>query len=285
MTRPIALLSCGCVVAIAVTGYGMLDAGDAATVAVPTTVPPAAPASDLAKAIDDGRRTCRVESMDLVVDALRERTVQRPEDRESWHMLANAALARLQTRSVRRGVAVGRPIHDTLPAAVAADIDLGLAAVERARALGDDSSALHRIEAGLLGQRITGLASALQWNGRIQAALAAATAATPDDPELHLSLGLRKLLAPKLFGHDPARALEHLEFAAAALPHDERPALFAAMACHLQQQRGQAIAWLERAALRNPQNPFVAAVLQRVQRGEEDPFGRDVPEQSTTQSR
>ena len=45
----------------------------------------------------------------------------------------------------------------------------------------------------------------------------------------------------------------------------------------LQQQRAAALAWLERAAARNPANPYVAGVLARLRAGEPDAFGRDVP--------
>ena len=70
-------------------------------------------------------------------------------------------------------------------------------------------------------------------------------------------------------------ALEHFTFAAEA-SDDERPAVFAAMATYLQHKRQQAIAWLQRAVAKNPDNKFARVVLQRLRRGEEDPFGRDV---------
>ncbi len=276
MSRPIALLCCGCLVAIGATGYGMIGDPAVAEVEVPGKVGAAAPRSDLANRIDQGRRSCQVAAMDAVITELQHRTSKSPDDAEGWHLLASAALSRLQTRTALRGIAVGTPLYDTLPSEVVADIDLGLAAVDKARALGDDSGDLYRLEAGLLGQRITGLGSALQWNGRIQQALAKAVELIPEHPKLHLALGLRKLLAPRFLGHDPAGALEHLQFAAEAMPEDERPALFAAMALHLQDKRQQAITWLEQAVSRNPDNPFARAVLERVRRDEQDPFGRDL---------
>jgi tetratricopeptide (TPR) repeat protein len=97
-----------------------------------------------------------------------------------------------------------------------------------------------------------------------------------DDPQLHVVMGLRLLMAPSLLGHDPERALEHFDFAARALADDERPAVFAAMASYLQRKRQQAVAWLEQAVARNPKNSFARVVLQRVRRDEGDPFGRDV---------
>ena len=86
---------------------------------------------------------------------------------------------------------------------------------------------------------------------------------------------MRKLLAPRFFGHDPSAALEHFEFAANS-DDDERPAVFAAMATYLQNKRMLAISWLERAVERNPDNAFARVCLRRLRRGEEDPFGRDV---------
>lgn len=274
MTRPVALLCCGCLVAIGATGYGML--ADPAEARIPGQTRETAPKSDLAQRIERGRRSCKVAAMDAVVAELQERTRSTPNDAEAWHLLASAALSRLQTRAALRGIAVGKPLYEALPGEVAADIDLGIAAADKARALGDDSGDLYRLEAGLLGQRITGLGSALQWNTRIQAALAKAVELIPEHPQLHMALGLRKLLAPRFLGHDPAGALEHLQFAAKAMPDDERPALFAAMALHLQQKREQAMEWLAQAVARNPDNPFPRAVLARLQRDEPDPFGRDL---------
>lgn len=276
MSRSIALLCCGCLVAIGATSYGMLASDPAASAVVPEKPPAANEQTELDAAIEAGRRSCELSVMTGVFDRMVERTRQTPDAPQAWHHLAAAALSRLQTRTALRGISVGKPLHDELPAEVAADIDVGLGAVARARALGDDSGDLYRLEAGLMGQRITGFASALQWNGKIQSALAAAVERIPDHAKLHMALGLRKLLSPRFLGHDPAGALEHLQFAMRAMPQDERPALFAAMALHLQDKRELAIAHLEQAVARNPANRFAAVVLQRVRRGEADPFGRDV---------
>jgi hypothetical protein len=91
-----------------------------------------------------------------------------------------------------------------------------------------------------------------------------------------VALGLRLLLAPRLLGHDPAAALTHFDRAAAGLPDDERPLLFAAMAEWLLRQRQRAIARLEQAVARNPDRVFARVVLARLRRDEPDPFGRDV---------
>jgi hypothetical protein len=127
-----------------------------------------------------------------------------------------------------------------------------------------------------MSNQITGLVAAMQWNGRIQAALTKAAERGADDPRLHVALGLRRLLAPKLLGHDAEQALTHFEFAAELLQDDERPAVFAAMASYLQRKRQQALTWLQRAVERNPANTFARVVLERVRRDERDPFGRDV---------
>jgi tetratricopeptide (TPR) repeat protein len=118
--------------------------------------------------------------------------------------------------------------------------------------------------------------AAMQWNSRIEEALRQAGARRQDDPQLHVALGLRNLLAPQLLGNDPDKALEHFEFAAKSLPDDERPAVFAAMASYLQHKRQQAIGWLDQAVQRNPNNTFARVVRSRLRAGEDDPFGRDV---------
>lgn len=190
--------------------------------------------------------------------------------------LAEGLLQRAIQHGHLIGMKVGRPVYAELPATVAADLDAAEAAVTQAKELGDDSCDLFRISAEVMSQRITGLGSALRWNGKIQRAISEAAERAESDPHLHLALGLRRLMAPEFFGHDADKALEHFTYAADSLPEDERPALFAAMASFLKKKRLDAIAWLERAVARNPDNVFARVVLNRTRRGEDDPFGRDI---------
>jgi cytochrome c-type biogenesis protein CcmH/NrfG len=280
MNRLVLVLCLLCLAAIGATGYSMLSNRAADTLGVPTTpTPPAAavgPAASAAQALHEARRQCSLPALDALIAALRTKTGATPSDAETWHVLAEASLERAQQRAHLRGIAVGSPVYAELPAEVTADLDAGLAAIARARELGDHGGDLYRIEASLMSQHITGIGSALQWNSRIENALLAAGERGRDNPRLHTVLGLRKLLAPSLFGGDPQAALQHFEFAAKALADDERPAVFAAMASYLQQKRQQAVAWLEQAVARNPNNVFARVVLQRVRRDEPEPFARDV---------
>ncbi|MBL9077020.1 MAG: hypothetical protein JNL08_05930 [Planctomycetes bacterium] len=283
MKRLLPVLCVACLAAIGATGWSMLGPGAVDRIAVPAAgpaSPPSAPAAaappSAAERLHAARRRCSLPALDAVVTELRAQTAATAADAAGWRLLAEALLERAQLRTQVRGVAVGQPMFAELPAELARDLDDGLAAVARARALGDTSADLYRIEACLMSQHITGLATALRWNPRIEAALAKAAEQAADDPRLHTVLGLRKLLAPKLFGHDPERALEHFEFAARRLADDERPAVFAAMASYLQKKRQQAVAWLEQAVARNPNNVFARVVLRRVQRDEPEPFARDV---------
>lgn len=278
MTRVVPILCVACLLALGGTGWMQLQASTTAGIEVPTAVPAALPkpSDGLGAALREARRSCDLAALDAVLAKVRTRCQEAPDQSEPWHLLAEAHLERSLLRSHDRGLAVGAPVYPQLPKEVADDLEAGLVAARRARELGDDTSDLFRIEAGLMSQRITGLASALQWNGRIQDALRLAGERSRDNPHLHVALGLRKLLAPKLLGHDPKQALEHFAFAAKSLAEDERPAVFAAMASYLQQKRQQAIGWLEQAVGRNPQNRFARVVLKRLQAGEDDPFGRDV---------
>lgn len=282
MTRIVPLLCLGCSLVIGATAYAMLGGSGAvdAPVPVPRGGPPVPratlPAND---AVQTARRECSVAALDAVIDGLRQACRADANDVASWHHLAEALLERAQTRSHRRGIVVGAPVWSQVPAEVTADVDAGLDAVAHVRTLGHDDADLYRVEAGLLSQRITGIGTALQWNQRIQQALAKAIALAKDDPRLHVALGVRQLLAPRMLGHDPARALEHFEFAARELADDERPAVFAAMASYLQKKRQQAVEWLEQAVARNPNNVFARVVLKRVRRDEDDPFGRDVTDE------
>ena len=289
MSRIVQALSLGCLAAIGVTSYHMLAVGDA------VGTPKVDAQSLAARGMEEGagaivradgtpddallamaRRACTAEAIEAAIATLRAHTASQPQDGTAWRRLADAFLQRVLQQNLLRGMRVGEPTRTDLPVAIAADLDAADSALAHARELGDDSAASHVVEAEILSQRITGIASALQWNGKIAAALAAATARAKDDPRLHIALGLRKLMAPEFLCHDAAGALGHFDFAARNMPDDERPALFAAMASHLQQKRLDAIAWLERAVERNPNNLFAKVVLARVKRGEDDPFGRDV---------
>jgi len=277
MSRLVPALSFCCVAAIGATAYMMLRGGATATIGVPTQTPVRdGPAADRFAALQAARRTCTKEALDRFVAQLREQVEKLPDDRESWRLLAEGLLERALQRSHLRGMAVGTPLHTELPPETKADLDAGDAALARARELGDDSADSFRIEASLLSQRITGLLAAMQWNGRIEQSLKQAGERRQDDPQLHVALGLRNLLAPPLLGNDPGKALEHFEFAAKALADDERPAVFAAMASYLQKKRQQAIGWLDQAVQRNPHNTFARVVRNRLRAGEDDPFGRDV---------
>lgn len=276
-------------VCVALAGVGYVSLGGE------TPAEPSLPAASTAKvapatlglpapllAVDRARRACSVAAMDRCLAELDAQLATSPDDALLHEARAEALLGRIQAHCVHRGMTPGQPLHTELPAAIATDLAAGLQAIARARELGADGGNLDRLEAGLLSHRIVGLTSALRWNGAIQAALTRAstklaTDASPLQGKLQMSLGLRKLLAPAFLGQDLPAALAHFERSAELLPDDERPATFAAMALELQQQREAALVWLERAASRNPANPYVAAVLTRLRAGEPDAFGRDVP--------
>src|SRR5262249_15547556 len=151
-------------------------------------------------------------------------------DAAALRLCAEGLLERVLLQNQLRGLVVGSPLRSDLPAAVVRDLDEADALLRRARELGDDSADNLRLEAVSLGNRIPGLGPALRWTGRIQQALAAAVAKEPTNPAIYVTIGVRELLAPRLLGHDPQQALEHLQFAADAMPDDERPRVFAAMA-------------------------------------------------------
>ena len=153
---------------------------------------------------------------------------------------------------------------------------LGVAAIARAVELGDATSEVHRIEAGLLSMQITGWASALRLNQRIDTALTRAAEIEPTNPRVQVALGCRKLFAPRLLGHDPEGAFDHFGPAAEALTVDERPLMFAAMAAWLTGDVDRATRLVERATARNPNNAYAAEVARRIAAGVSDPFADDV---------
>jgi tetratricopeptide (TPR) repeat protein len=228
-------------------------------------------------ALNEARSQCSLDALNSFIASTSQYAADNPSNQDAWSLLAEGHLERALQRTHLRGITVGKPTFSTLPTVFANDIQSGLNAVAKARGLGKESSNLFLIEAGLLGQKITGLISAVKWNSKITEALDAAKAANAKQKGLYRALGLRKLLAPRFFGNDPKKALEHFEVAAKS-DKDERTSVYAGMACFLQEKRARAITWLERAVEQNPNNKFAKVVLRRLRRGEEDPFGRDVTE-------
>jgi hypothetical protein len=277
MTRVVPILCAAALLALGGTAWSMLRTGGE-HVAVPTDGPATTPAArdGLAAQLHDARRSCELPRVDAVLAAIAARCAAEPRVAAHWHLLAQAHLERALLRGHDKAMQVGAPTFPEQPPELKADLTAGLAAVRTARELGDEDGDLYRIEAGLMAQHIVGLSSAWEWNRKIQDALRAAGERDAHNPHLHVALGLRSLLAPKLLGHDPADALGHFEFAAKALPDDERPAVFAAMACSLLKRRQQAIEWLERAVGVNAHNRFARVVLARLRANEPEPFGRDV---------
>jgi hypothetical protein len=217
---------------------------------------------------------CTLTALNGYIDTFTKEAAVKPQP-ELWRNLAEAYLERALQRVHLRGMAPGKPTFEELPTDFANDLKLGLDAIAKARGLGDETGELYRIEAGLMCQHITGWRSALTWNSKIGAALKTATELIAEDSQLHMALGLRKLFAPAFLGNDPAKAMEHFEFANKD-DGDERPAVFAAMASHLQNKHQQGITWLELAVRKNPNNKFARVVLGRLRRGEDKPFARDV---------
>jgi tetratricopeptide (TPR) repeat protein len=273
----IAIASLACLLGLGGTAYALLSQGEGnLTVPTGTAGADAATANQPHAELMVARRTGRMEDLDALVDRRRAGVRAQSDDPAAQIQFADALLERVLQRNQLRGMTIGQPIHTKLPAAISADLEEGLAAVAAARKAGLDTADSYRIEAGLLSNKITGLGSAMQFNSQVHAALTAAYRKEPNSPQLHMALGLRKLLAPKLLGHDAEKALEHLEFAANAMSDDERPSVFAAMAAFLTRRKQKAIEWLEKAVASNPNNAFARVVLSRLRRDEADPFGRDV---------
>jgi hypothetical protein len=191
--------------------------------------------------------------------------------------IAETRLERVLQRAQRKGLRVGEPVWADLPEPVRADVAAGLAALRAARERGDEHSESFRIEAGLLAQQIQGLASALRLNAQVDAALRRALELDPANARAHVALACRSLFAPRLLGHDPRRALDHLAAAVHALQRDERPLVFAAFAHHLLGDAGATLACLEQALARNPDNAYAREVLRRLRAGEARAFERDLP--------
>lgn len=198
-------------------------------------------------------------------------------DASEWRVLAEACLERVLLASSRLGMEVGRPTFASMPPEVAASLALGEEAIAKARSLGDLHSEVARIGAGLLANRIDGALAAMRLGRRVDELVAEADAAGDGNPHVAVLRGCRLVFAPKWLGGDPSRALALFEAAAEAMPDDERPLVFAAFAAHLLGDGANAREHLQAAVARNPRNAYAREVLRRLEAGEDDPFGRDLP--------
>lgn len=214
--------------------------------------------------------------LDRFLDRQRALVAAAPTDAVQWRVLAETLLERISRAANHCGMKVGQPMFDALPDHVKSDVDEGLAAVLEARRLGDEDPDNARIESALLATQIVHWTSALRLDGQVRRALDAAFARDKNHARAHVALGLRKLLAPRMLGHDPEQALVHLSAAAEVLTLDERPCVMAAMACHLLERHEECVRWLSLAVSRNPNNRYAVEVLRRVRAGEDDAFGRPV---------
>ena len=274
MRRTLAILITAAAVGVSASAWSQLSAESSeASPAAPAVESDAAAA--LGEALVSARRSYLQARVKEVVAGARKRTQEAPTDAWAWHRLAEAHLESAQQRILTRGIRVGEPAFDELPPDFASDLREGLEAVEQARIRGDDSASLYCVEAMLLSRQITGLLSALRLTHAVSKALDSASQRDEAAADVQFALGIKKLLSPKLFGHDAQAALEHFQRAAKD-ERDDRSQMFAGMACHQLGQQQEAVAWLGRAVKTNPANLFAAAVLRRLRAGEADPFGRDL---------
>ncbi len=204
------------------------------------------------------------------------RCQQQPANKDELRILAQTYVERVALRTIGKGMSIGEPMFETIPENIERDLDQGLAAIAKLHELGCTHSETFRIEATLLSNKITGLRSVWQHSSRIQNALDQAYEKDPSNPRVLIALGLRKLLAPKFFGHDANAGRTLLLKAADALELDERPLVYAALAEHSLGKLAACQELLETAVEHNPNNPFAVAVLERVVAGDPSPFANDI---------
>lgn len=225
--------------------------------------------------VAETRLSCDIDDLDgLVAD--QQELVEEDPTPENLRVLAEAVYERILARDMRKGFKIGSFVDAASYAINRGDIELGLAAIRRAKKLGDTSAESDRLEAGLLSQSLTDLGAVFKTRAAIDAALQRALKKDPRNGHVHVALGCRLLFVPSWLGQDIDKAIEHFEFAARVLPNNERPCLFAAFGRYLQGARGACREWLEKARAKNPKHPFLLAVLARLAAGEDKPFERDL---------
>jgi len=239
------------------------------------------PRSARSAEFEKARRTYDFAAMDAFLREQQERVARlraddSPEVEDGLLVLGEACLERALAASHDKGMRVGEPIYTELPQTVRQWLARAESALDELREMGVETSETFRMRSAILSNRITGLASAWNLNGKVTEALDRAEELDEQNPRVQVARGVRRLLAPRMLGHDPEQALAHLRKAMEALTDDERPRVFAAMAEWLQGRRESAREWLEEAVRINPDNLFAQVALRRIGRGEEHPFAADV---------
>src|SRR5690606_14615792 len=147
MSRLVPLLCAACVAAIGLTAWSQLAASDA-TVTIPTvgSDPSTPTATAASERLRKARMHCTVAAFDTLIDTLQKQVAPHG-DKQQWHQLAESYLERASQRAHLFGMAPGEATFAGLPEEFAEDLEAGLAAVAKARELGDDSGQLFRIEA------------------------------------------------------------------------------------------------------------------------------------------
>ncbi|MFK7929056.1 MAG: hypothetical protein AB8H79_12760, partial [Myxococcota bacterium] len=114
---------------------------------------------------------------------------------------------------------------------------------------------------------------------RVANATDQAEALCPNHPHPPVGRGPKALLEPRMLGHNPEKALEHLSRGAEGLPNDERPRVFCAMATWLLNRPDDTARWLDEAIRLNPSCIYALAVRERLAAEVEDPFAADVTDE------
>lgn len=223
----------------------------------------------------DIRHRMDAAALDVFLASQRE-CAERSGSAADWRILAEACLERILLASSRLGMAVGRPTFAARPPVVTESLDLGEAAIEKARALGDQDSEVPRIAAGLLANKIDGALAAIRYGSKVDALIEEAATRDDGNPHIAVARGCRLVFAPEWLGGDPPRARALFVKAAEALAHDERPLVFAAFAAYTCGDVTGAQQHLQAAVERNANNAYAREVLRRLQAGEDSPFGRDL---------
>ena len=144
-------------------------------------------AEDRSAELARARQSCEREVLLAFLAEQERRTEEQPEDVESWRVLAETHLELGLLDDVESAMEIGEPIRDAVSDQLLAHIEGGLAAVERARALGDEHADLYRIEASLIAMHIHDLVSALSVQAAAKAALDRAVEIDGNHPRVQMA--------------------------------------------------------------------------------------------------
>jgi tetratricopeptide (TPR) repeat protein len=151
--------------------------------------------------------------------------------------------------------------------AAGAAVDKAIEAAQRSIQLEEKSADAHSLMADLYGRKIAygGMFAGARFGPKVGEENKRAMALDDKNPRVWASLGRQYLMAPKMFGGDPGKAVESFQKSLAIDPSEDQTWVWLAKAFHKLGDTAKSREAIQRALQLNPGSPFAKAAAAEVQ--------------------